>query len=124
MDKNQKKLLIVDDSLVVRKAISKFLENYNVKIIGTATDGNSALEMFKKHSPEIVTLDITMPGLDGFDVLDEMIRLDKDVQVVVITALADKATGLKALRLGAKSYITKPFGPQKLKDAFERLIAK
>ena len=124
MDKNQKKLLIVDDSLVVRKAISKFLENYNVKIIGTATDGNSALEMFKKHRPEIVTLDITMPGLDGFDVLDEMIRLDKDVQVVVITALADKATGLKALRLGAKSYITKPFGPQKLKDAFERLIAK
>jgi len=124
MDKNQKKLLIVDDSLVVRKAITKFLENYNVKIIGTATDGNSALEMFKKHSPEIVTLDITMPGLDGFDVLDEMIRLDKDVQVVVITALADKATGLKALRLGAKSYITKPFGPQKLKDAFERLIAK
>ena len=124
MDKNQKKLLIVDDSLVVRKAITKFLENYNVKIIGTATDGNSALEMFKKHRPEIVTLDITMPGLDGFDVLDEMIRLDKDVQVVVITALADKATGLKALRLGAKSYITKPFGPQKLKDAFERLIAK
>jgi two-component system chemotaxis response regulator CheY len=124
MDKNQKKLLIVDDSLVVRKAISKFLENYNVKIIGTATDGNSALVMFKKYSPEIVTLDITMPGLDGFDVLDEMIRLDKNVQVVVITALSDKATGLKALRLGAKSYITKPFGPQKLKDAFERLIDK
>jgi two-component system chemotaxis response regulator CheY len=124
MDKNQKKLLIVDDSLVVRKAISKFLENYNIKIIGTATDGNSALVMFKKYSPEIVTLDITMPGLDGFDVLDEMIRLDKNVQVVVITALSDKATGLKALRLGAKSYITKPFGPQKLKDAFERLIDK
>jgi len=122
MDKKPKKLLIVDDSLVVRKAIQKFLENYNVKIVGTATDGNSALEMFKKHLPEIVTLDITMPGLDGFDVLDEMIRLDKSVQVVVITALADKATGLKALRLGAKSYITKPFGPQKLKDAFERLI--
>jgi two-component system chemotaxis response regulator CheY len=124
MDKTQKKLLIVDDSLVVRKAISKFLEDYNVKIVGTATDGNSALEMFKKLNPDIVTLDITMPGLDGFDVLDEMIRLDKNIQVVVITALADKATGLKALRLGAKSYITKPFGPQKLKDAFERLIAK
>jgi two-component system chemotaxis response regulator CheY len=122
MDKKPKRLLIVDDSLVVRKAIMKFLENYNVKIVGTATDGTSALEMFKKHWPDIVTLDITMPGLDGFEVLDEMIRLDKSVQVVVITALADKATGLKALRLGAKSYLTKPFGPQKLKDAFERLL--
>jgi two-component system, chemotaxis family, chemotaxis protein CheY len=122
MEKKQKSVLIVDDSLVVRKAITKFLENYNVKIVGTATDGNAALEMFKKHSPDIVTLDITMPGIDGFEVLEEIIKLDKSTKVMVITALSDKATGLKALRSGAKSYLTKPFGPLKLKEAFERLI--
>jgi two-component system chemotaxis response regulator CheY len=121
MEKKIKTLLIVDDSLVVRKAITKFLEDYNIKIVGTATNGNSALEMFKQHDPDIVTLDITMPGIDGFQVLEEMMELKKSTQVMVITALADKATGLKALKLGAKSYLTKPFGPQKLKEAFERL---
>ncbi len=121
MEKKIKTLLIVDDSLVVRKAITKFLEDYNIKIVGTATNGNSALEMFKQHDPDIVTLDITMPGIDGFQVLEEMMELKKSTQVMVITALSDKATGLKALKLGAKSYLTKPFGPQKLKEAFERL---
>jgi two-component system chemotaxis response regulator CheY len=62
-----------------------------------------------------------MPGVDGFQVLEEMMELKKTTKVMVITALADKATGLKALKLGAKSYLTKPFGPQKLKAAFERL---
>jgi two-component system chemotaxis response regulator CheY len=121
MEKKIKTLLIVDDSLVVRKAITKFLEDYKIKIIGTATNGNSALEMFKQHTPDIVTLDITMPGIDGFQVLEEMMEINKSAQVMVITALADKATGLKALKLGAKSYLTKPFGPQKLREAFERL---
>ncbi len=117
-----KKVLIVDDSTVIRKALVKFLENYSVNIIGTASNGTDALEMFSKYNPDIVTLDITMPGFDGFHVLDKMRKMDESVKIIVITALADKATGLKALKKGAKSYLTKPFGPDKLKDAFDRLI--
>ena len=117
-----KKVLIVDDSTVIRKALVKFLENYSVNIIGTASNGTDALEMFSKYNPDIVTLDITMPGFDGFHVLDKMRKIDDSVKIIVITALADKATGLKALKKGAKSYLTKPFGPDKLKDAFDRLI--
>ena len=117
-----KKVLIVDDSTVIRKALVKFLENYSVNIIGTASNGTDALQMFSKYKPDIVTLDITMPGFDGFHVLDKMRKMDESVKIIVITALADKATGLKALKKGAKSYLTKPFGPDKLKDAFDRLI--
>ena len=117
-----KKVLIVDDSTVIRKALVKFLENYSVNIIGTASNGTDALQMFSKYKPDIVTLDITMPGFDGFHVLDKMRKIDDSVKIIVITALADKATGLKALKKGAKSYLTKPFGPDKLKDAFDRLI--
>ena len=117
-----KKVLIVDDSTVIRKALNKFLEQYDVQIVGSASNGTAALEMFGKHNPDIVTLDITMPGLDGFHVLEEMIKQNKKVNIIVITALADKATGLRALKNGAKSYLTKPFGPDKLREAFDRLI--
>lgn len=123
MNNTYKTLLIVDDSIVVRKAIVKFLEEYELRVVGSASNGSAALEMFKKFQPDFVTLDITMPGLDGFHVLNEMVRLNQASQIIVITALADKATGLKAIRSGAKSVLTKPFGPAKLKEAFERLLS-
>ena len=122
MDKDQKTLLIVDDSLVVRKAIRKFLEEYNLKIVGSASNGDVALELFRKYKPDFVTLDITMPGLDGFYVLEEMIKINQESHIIVITALADKATGLKAIKSGATNFLTKPFGPAKLKKAFDRLL--
>jgi two-component system, chemotaxis family, chemotaxis protein CheY len=117
-----KKVLIVDDSTVIRKAIAKFLERYSINIVGTASNGTDALKLFTEHKPDIVTLDITMPGFDGFHVLDKMIKLDDTVKIIVITALSDKATGLRALKKGAKSYLNKPFGPEKLQEAFDRLI--
>ena len=117
-----KKVLIVDDSTVIRKAIARFLERYSINIIGTASNGTEALKLFTEHKPDIVTLDITMPGFDGFHVLDKMIKLDDTVKIIVITALSDKATGLRALKKGAKSYLNKPFGPEKLQEAFDRLI--
>jgi two-component system chemotaxis response regulator CheY len=122
MNEPLKKVLIVDDSVVIRKAIEKFLSDAPLKIIGKASNGSMALELFREHKPDIVTLDITMPGLDGFQTLKEMIRINQSSKIIVITALADKATGLRALKYGAKSYLTKPFGPEKLQEAFSRLL--
>ena len=117
-----KKVLIVDDSTVIRKAIRQFLNDYDVNIVGSASNGSAALEMFAEFRPDVVTLDITMPGLDGFHVLDEMIKLDASVRIMVITALADKATGLKALKSGARGYLTKPFSAQKLQETLGRIL--
>jgi two-component system chemotaxis response regulator CheY len=118
------KVLIVDDSVIIRQAIQKYLSDYNIEVVGTAEDGKVALDLFKKSSPDIVTLDITMPELDGLTVLEEMMRIDMNVRVMVVTALSDKSTGLKAIKLGAKSFLPKPFTPEKLRETFERLIAK
>ena len=63
-----------------------------------------------------------MPELDGLTVLQEMLMINNSVKVMVVTALSDKATGLKAIKLGAKSFLPKPFTPEKLKDSFARLI--
>lgn len=117
------KLLIVDDSFIIRQAIKKYLNKYNLEVVGTAENGKVALELFEKTKPDIVTLDITMPEIDGLTVLEEMIKIDSTVKVMVVTALTDKATGLKAIKLGAKSYLPKPFTEEKLQESFDRMLA-
>jgi len=122
MPLNKKTLLIVDDSLIIRQAIARFIENIDIEIIATAHNCNTALELYEKFLPDYVTLDITMPGLGGFHVLQEMVKINQNSKIIVVTALADKGTGLKALKMGASSYLNKPFGAQKFKSAFLRLM--
>ena len=118
------KLMIVDDSVIIRQAIHKFLKDLNIEVVGNAEDGKAALEIFKETKPDVVTLDITMPEMDGLTVLEEMLKINNAVKVMVVTALSDKATGLKAIKLGAKSFLPKPFTPEKLRESFERVIGK
>jgi two-component system chemotaxis response regulator CheY len=118
----QVKLMIVDDSAIIRQAIQKHLKDFNIEVVGTAEDGKIALEVFRETKPDVVTLDITMPEVDGLTVLEEMLKIDGNVKVMVVTALSDKSTGLKAIKLGAKSFLPKPFTPEKLRSSFERLI--
>ena len=118
------KLLIVDDSLIIREAIHKHLKNLNIEVVGTAENGKVALDIFKSADPDVVTLDITMPEVDGLTVLAEMIRLKPQIKIMVVTALSDKATGLKAIKLGAKSFLPKPFTPEKLQESFQRLVGQ
>ncbi len=120
--KEKTKLLIVDDSVIIRQAIQKHLKDFDIEVVGTAEDGKIALEVFQETKPDIVTLDITMPEVDGLTVLEEMLKINEDVKVIVVTALSDKSTGLKAIKLGAKSFLPKPFTPEKLRSSFERLI--
>ena len=116
------RVLIVDDSLIIREAIQKHLKDLNIEVVGTAEDGKVALDKFREHDPDVVTLDITMPELDGLSVLEEMLKMKKSVKVMVVTALSDKATGLRAIKMGAKSFLPKPFTPEKLQESFKRLI--
>ena len=122
--KDRVKLMIVDDSVIIRQAIHKYLKDLNIAVVGNAEDGKSALEVFKETNPDVVTLDITMPEMDGLAVLEEMLKINNKVKVMVVTALSDKATGLKAIKLGAKSFLPKPFTPEKLRESFERVIGK
>lgn len=119
---NSNKVLIVDDSSIIRQTIKRYISGENVQIVGTAENGKVALELFKKTNPDIVTLDITMPEMDGLTLLEAMLEMNKDVKVMVITALSDKSTGLKAMKMGAKSYLTKPFTENTLKEIMKRVM--
>jgi len=117
------KVMIVDDSVIIRQMIKKYLSELNIEIVGTAGDGKSAIELFKETQPDVVTLDITMPKVDGFTVLEEMVKENSNSKIMVITALTDKATGMRAIKTGAKGYLSKPFTPEKLRSSFDRLIS-
>ena len=114
--------MIVDDSSIIRRIIKRHVDEYNLEIVGEASNGEMALEIFKRKRPDIVTMDIVMPKLDGLSVIKEMTKLDKNVKIIAVTSLADKATGIEAIKLGAKSYVTKPFSAEKLQTAFSKLL--
>ncbi len=119
------RVLIVDDSFIIRKNIQQYLINHhNAEIVGMAENGKVALEMFDQTNPNYVTLDITMPELDGISVLQEMLKRDPSVNVIIITALSDKDTALQTIEMGAKSYIIKPLTVQKLQAAVNQFVTQ
>jgi len=117
-----KRVLIVDDSSIIRKLIEKHLSKLDIEIIGTAENGKTALELFEKELPDIVTLDLSMPEMDGLVVLEQMLKIKKDTKIVVISAMTDKASGLRALKMGAKGFVAKPFSAEKLRESLQKLI--
>ena len=116
------KLLIVDDSVIIRNAIQKYLKDSSLEVVGMAGDGKTALELFQATMPDVVTLDVTMPEMDGLTVLDEIMELKPETKVLVITALTDEGTALDAMDRGATGFLKKPFSADKLKEAFEHVV--
>ena len=116
------RLLIVDDSSIMRRTIEKNLSGYDIEIIGHAGNGIEALDIVTKYNPDVITLDITMPKMNGIECLDKIMKINPAIKVIIITALNDKLTGLMALEKGAKGFLFKPVKPEPLLRAFEKLI--
>lgn len=102
-------VLLVDDSRMSRKMLKNLLEEEGYSVIAEAGDGLEAIEAYKTHKPDLVTLDITMPNMDGIEALKELIAIDPDVTAVMITAAGQQNKLIQALKIGAKKFITKPF---------------
>ncbi len=102
-------VLLVDDSRMSRKMLKALLEEEGYSVIAEAGDGLEAIEAYKKYSPDLVTLDITMPNMDGIDALKELLAINPDVKAIMITAAGQQNKLIQALKYGAKKFITKPF---------------
>lgn len=103
------KILIVDDSLIMRGILRSMLEKGGHQIAGAASNGKDALRLYGELNPDLVTMDIHMAGGDGLTCLKEIIQLDPDAKVVMITALGHEEMKTEASRLGAVGYLCKPF---------------
>lgn len=116
------KLLIVDDSNIIRNRIERSLAHSEVEIVGTAANGEEALALFNQHHPELVTMDLTMPKMDGLECIQQIMATGQEVSILVVSALADKMTALQALEYGARGFISKPFSEADLSAALQKLI--
>jgi len=116
------RVLIVDDSMFVTKQISQILSSEGFDIVGTAGDGAEGVEKYKELYPDVdlVTMDITMPRMDGVTALEKIIEFDKEANVVMVSALGKQDLVKKSLMLGAKNYIVKPLDRKKV---LERVIS-
>jgi two-component system chemotaxis response regulator CheY len=115
------KVLVVDDSMFVTKQISQILTSEGFDIVGTAANGQEGLDKYKELYPgvDLVTMDITMPKMDGVTALEKIIEFDKNAKVVMISALGKQDLVKKSLLLGAKNYIVKPLDRKKV---LERIL--
>jgi two-component system chemotaxis response regulator CheY len=104
--------LIADDSQYARKNIAGVVEKLGGSIVGEAANGVEALALYEKNTPDLVLLDITMPGLDGIGTLRTIMERNKSAKVVIISSLGNKEMVWKAIGLGARSFLTKPFNAE------------
>ena len=116
------KLMIVDDSNIMRRRIERSQQFDEIELVGTAGNGVEALELFRKHDPDVVTMDLTMPQMDGIECISQLVALKPSVRILVISALADKATAVEAMEKGANGFLNKPFTDRQLNEAIADLI--
>lgn len=120
------RVLVVDDSMFVAKQIGQILTSEGYEVVSTATDGLDGVEKYKELCPnvDLVTMDITMPKMDGITALEQIMAFDKNAKVVMISALGKEELVKKALLLGAKNYIVKPLDRKKVLERISSVLGK
>ncbi|MGH8260277.1 MAG: response regulator transcription factor [Steroidobacteraceae bacterium] len=116
------RLLIVDDSNIMRRRIERSQQLDELEVVGAASNGVEAIELFRKTDPDLVTMDLTMPQMDGIECIEQLVRLKPEIRILVISALSDKATAVDAMEKGANGFLNKPFTDRQLNEAIAELI--
>ena len=121
------RMLIVDDSNMIRSRISRVVQGgglSGIALVGLARNGAEALRVARATQPEVVTMDLTMPEMDGIECVEHVIKIKPDVLILVVSALADKATAVEAIEKGANGFLCKPFTDDQLNEALAELIGE
>ena len=118
------KLMIVDDSNIIRSKITRTLTQHHMEVVATASNGEDAVKLFAESKPDVVTMDLTMPRMDGIECIRALRKLNSNVHILVVSALADKATAIQALKEGAQGFLCKPFSESDLTEAMDELLGE
>ena len=117
-----KRVLVVDDSMLMRRMICDCLSDSGWEIVAEADNGEEAVRQYRDHRPDVVTMDIVMPGTDGMFALKHILDIDPSAQVVVVSALNQTKLISEAIRKGAQDFIAKPFLPEQLQQTLANCI--
>ena len=116
------RVLIVDDSPIMRQMLVKIFTGEGFEIAGEAADGVEALELFDRLGPDLVTLDIVMPKMRGIEVLEQIMAKKPEARVIMASSVSDARTVMHCLKMGAKQYIIKPYDEGKIMTAVKKAL--
>lgn len=116
-----KKVLIADDAVFMRLSLRKMLEDNGYEVVGEAENGLIAVQKYKELKPDVLTLDITMPVMEGTEALKEIKSFDKSAKIIMISALGQESIVRQAIISGATGFIIKPFKEETVIKAFSKL---
>ena len=118
------RILVADDASFMRQMIREIVEEDGHEVVAEASDGVEAVEEFKKHHPDVVTMDIVMPRRSGIDAVKGIVALDPTARVVMCSALGQETLVTEALTAGARDFIVKPFRPDAVLSTIRKVLEK
>ena len=116
------RVLVVDDAAFMRMMIKEILRRGGYQVVGEAENGAQAVEQFRELKPDIVTMDITMPEMDGITAVKEIRRVDSNALIVMCSAMGQQAMVIEAIQAGAKDFVVKPFQPERVLEAIRKVL--
>lgn len=116
------RVLIVDDAAFMRMMIKDILEKNGFQVIGEANNGLKALEIYKKERPDVVTMDITMPDMDGIEAVKQIKAFDPSAKIIMCSAMGQQTMVMDAIRAGARDFIVKPFQADRVLEAIRKAV--
>jgi two-component system chemotaxis response regulator CheY len=117
------KVLVVDDAAFMRMMIKDILRKGGYEVVGEAEDGVKAVEKFKELRPDLVTMDITMPDMDGITAVKEIRKIDANAMIIMCSAMGQQAMVIDAIQAGAKDFVVKPFQPERVLEAARKVLS-
>ena len=115
-------VLIVDDLAFIKIVLRDILEKAGFRVVGEASNGEQAIAMYQDSRPDVVLMDITMPGMDGLTALTKIREIDAAARVIICSALGQQQLIVQAIQLGAKDFIVKPFQPHRVVSALKKAL--
>lgn len=119
-----KRVLIVDDAAFMRMMIKNIITKNGYEVVGEAEDGQVALELYKQHKPDLVTMDVTMPEMSGIEGVKAIRSIDPNANIIMCSAMGQQSMVMEAIQAGAKDFIVKPFQQDRILQAMERVLAR
>ncbi|MGE5417127.1 MAG: response regulator [Acidobacteriota bacterium] len=117
-----KRILIVDDAAFMRMMIKDILTKNGFVVVGEADNGANAIEKYQELKPDLVTMDITMPEMDGIAAVREIKKVDPSARIIMCSAMGQQAMVIDAIQAGAKDFIVKPFQPERVLEAVSKAV--
>ncbi|HHU89796.1 MAG TPA: response regulator [Clostridiaceae bacterium] len=118
------KFVITDDAIFMRTLLRNIIEQYEgYEVVGEASNGREAIEVAKKYQPDVLTLDITMPEMDGIRAVKEILKVSPKTRIIMVSAMGQQSMVIEAIKQGAKDFVVKPFDKSRVYQSIKNVLA-